>query len=680
MTDSLFISSAGSSASSESDDDSEEEEVNREAVCASSPVGGTASTSAAGKPSARGCRRRRIVPNKESFPGTAAGMNPSATTSASTAVVAAESAASGPGMGEVDTILCLYCQASIHFAGLPPLRYHDHLCKSTFVFGEFFKLSFRLLPVKEHNILFDLDAIVDRTLRKQLPHYTAQFPARHDDDKLMLEAGAQANLLDAPPLKLLPRRPWHRQSFEQNKILKKLGPSGEEEKSKSDGPIKEDAPKSEENDDVPPPPPARKEEEKVEEKAEELPPPPPHQPSPGRPGKKRTLRLPFYAGCEYQCRVCQWTYFYVEDLRSHVRREHGDPDEYLDEHRVFETKAEHAQCKECGKEIKRNFFSFRNHLRDRHSGMTMDEYRVKFKQYMTRPYVVSSRLLDPLMQKNGSRRRDGNCNALSRSSSIASSGSEKVGKKAAGEKQQQQKKEEQQQRLADYSPSPSPASSRSSSRESSSTTSSANLTKRQAAALTFTTRSGKPRRPSAPSLVSESVSAISGKPKSEEPPPKGGNERKRSSSKTLGNKEEEDGKSQERKRAKVSKSPSSSKSSSMKKESLGGNNCEDMDGKSSRRISLSSCTSSSLSRPATPAPSTPGGTKKRPEEGAHRRPGSGAGRRPWFSGCEYRCRVCDRLHLTLEPLVTHLRRAHDVNTAEYKRKHGGFETTSAKFK
>ncbi len=31
--------------------------------------------------------------------------------------------------GEVDTILCTFCQATIHFAGLPALRYQDHLCK-----------------------------------------------------------------------------------------------------------------------------------------------------------------------------------------------------------------------------------------------------------------------------------------------------------------------------------------------------------------------------------------------------------------------------------------------------------------------------------------------------------------------------------------------------------------------
>ena len=35
----------------------------------------------------------------------------------------------GPTMGEVDTLACVYCRASIHFFGLPATRYVEHLCK-----------------------------------------------------------------------------------------------------------------------------------------------------------------------------------------------------------------------------------------------------------------------------------------------------------------------------------------------------------------------------------------------------------------------------------------------------------------------------------------------------------------------------------------------------------------------
>ena len=35
----------------------------------------------------------------------------------------------GPTIGEVDTLACIYCRASVHFVGLPATRYVEHLCK-----------------------------------------------------------------------------------------------------------------------------------------------------------------------------------------------------------------------------------------------------------------------------------------------------------------------------------------------------------------------------------------------------------------------------------------------------------------------------------------------------------------------------------------------------------------------
>ena len=37
--------------------------------------------------------------------------------------------AQGPTLGEVDTLACVYCRASVHFVGLPATRYVEHLCK-----------------------------------------------------------------------------------------------------------------------------------------------------------------------------------------------------------------------------------------------------------------------------------------------------------------------------------------------------------------------------------------------------------------------------------------------------------------------------------------------------------------------------------------------------------------------
>ena len=38
----------------------------------------------------------------------------------------------GPTLGEVDTLACVYCRASVHFVGLPATRYVEHLCKLYF--------------------------------------------------------------------------------------------------------------------------------------------------------------------------------------------------------------------------------------------------------------------------------------------------------------------------------------------------------------------------------------------------------------------------------------------------------------------------------------------------------------------------------------------------------------------
>ena len=66
-----------------------------------------------------------------------------------------------------------------------------------------------------------------------------------------------------------------------------------------------------------------------------------------------------FAGCEYKCQHdgCGTMFFYNQDLRAHIKKEHGDPDLYLDQYKEFETKTEHILCKECSQEIKRHFSS-----------------------------------------------------------------------------------------------------------------------------------------------------------------------------------------------------------------------------------------------------------------------------------------------------------------------------------
>ena len=78
-------------------------------------------------------------------------------------------------------------------------------------------------------------------------------------------------------------------------------------------------------------------------------------------------RIPWFAGCEYQCQVekCNEMFFYNQDLRSHIKKSHETLgiDGYLDRYEKFETKEDHIACKECFLNIKRHFSSVFLHLR-----------------------------------------------------------------------------------------------------------------------------------------------------------------------------------------------------------------------------------------------------------------------------------------------------------------------------
>ena len=49
----------------------------------------------------------------------------------------------GPTLGEVDTLACVYCRASVHFVGLPATRYVEHLCK--YILNTYYKLLFHII-------------------------------------------------------------------------------------------------------------------------------------------------------------------------------------------------------------------------------------------------------------------------------------------------------------------------------------------------------------------------------------------------------------------------------------------------------------------------------------------------------------------------------------------------------
>ncbi len=54
--------------------------------------------------------------------------------------------------------------------------------------------------------------------------------------------------------------------------------------------------------------------------------------------------------------------------------------------------------------------------------------------------------------------------------------------------------------------------------------------------------------------------------------------------------------------------------------------------------------------------------------------------RSWYDGCEFECVMCKKLHFDLGPLLTHIKVAHSITAVEYKRRSGGFETRSVRFR
>lgn len=96
---------------------------------------------------------------------------------------------------------------------------------------------------------------------------------------------------------------------------------------------------------------------------------------------KSTVKIPWYAGCEFECRMdgCKTMFYYCEDLRLHIRATHCCPDEYLERFDKFETKAVQMECGECGESIKRHYSSVKNHLINEHEGMPLEAYQRKHK-------------------------------------------------------------------------------------------------------------------------------------------------------------------------------------------------------------------------------------------------------------------------------------------------------------
>lgn len=90
--------------------------------------------------------------------------------------------------------------------------------------------------------------------------------------------------------------------------------------------------------------------------------------------------LPWFAGCEYRCKICQELYFLADDLRKHIRSGHQTTsDDYVDKHGTLETKTSYIKCRVCNGKVKQNFTAIANHIWLQHDNMLVETYQDRFK-------------------------------------------------------------------------------------------------------------------------------------------------------------------------------------------------------------------------------------------------------------------------------------------------------------
>ena len=74
-------------------------------------------------------------------------------------------------------------------------------------------------------------------------------------------------------------------------------------------------------------------------------------------------------------------FFYNQELRSHIRTEHEDPNDYLERFPGFETKVVYLKCEICKEDMKRSYSGIKQHLEQNHPALDPLAYQTKFKLF-----------------------------------------------------------------------------------------------------------------------------------------------------------------------------------------------------------------------------------------------------------------------------------------------------------
>ena len=92
--------------------------------------------------------------------------------------------------------------------------------------------------------------------------------------------------------------------------------------------------------------------------------------------------LPWFCGCEYQCRLCEEEsnkrviFYSVGSLRGHIETNHGSLWDYILRTALLETKTVIFECKLCDeRNIKKNFEAIKAHMVETHPDTSMERYQ-----------------------------------------------------------------------------------------------------------------------------------------------------------------------------------------------------------------------------------------------------------------------------------------------------------------
>ena len=111
---------------------------------------------------------------------------------------------------------------------------------------------------------------------------------------------------------------------------------------------------------------------------------------------KEQFILPWFLGSECECKICGEMFYYNQNLRAHIKANHGKVDDYINNFSKFESKSVYIKCELCGENMKRSQNGIKKHLNENHDELNIDVYQRQFEIPTFR--IVNQNLLESDIQ------------------------------------------------------------------------------------------------------------------------------------------------------------------------------------------------------------------------------------------------------------------------------------------